>query len=322
MELRAPPSITETHRVSKGGLWALALTVVVLNVGVILFMSGHTGNQSARPEARTIASKLQAAGALNEAAALYEQYLDSGPEQADPNRAQIAYSLGSLYLEAGRYEKALRWLYDAQMHDSGAMQTEISPKIVHALESMGKPFAARAALAAQTRLDPVNPNVQRPVDDPVVAKAGDQTIYKSEVIRFIDNLPPQLQKQLSTPQQKEQLLRQYVADTLFLNKAHKLELDKDPKVRAQIESMRRQLIVGTFLEREVFAKIQISDADLQNYFVANKAKYKAETLDPVRPQVEQDYRMMKGQSAYSDLVKQELTHEDVALFPDKMAEAH
>ena len=51
---------------------------------------------------REVAAKLKAAGALDEAADLYERYLDAAEEEPSA-RARIAYSLGNTYLESGQF---------------------------------------------------------------------------------------------------------------------------------------------------------------------------------------------------------------------------
>lgn len=321
MELRAPPQINPPTR--PPGRWGFVVLHIALAGAVAAVVIWRTGGaMSAMPDLsdlRATASKLQAAGALDEAATLYDRYLEQTHDDTD--RSAMAYSLGNLYLERGQHAKALRWLYDAEAHAPTA-ENDIGKKIVHTLEAMGRPFAAKAALTSQTRFD-TTPTVQRPADDAVVAKIGTDEVHRSDITRALDALPPELAKHFAGAKEQPQFLNKYVADLLLYRKAQKLEYEQDPDVRQKLESVKRQIVVGKFLEKEVLNKVTVNEADLTTYFTANKQsykeRYKAETLDAVRPQVERDYRMMKSEAAYNALVSQELSQEGVKLFADKLA---
>ena len=92
--------------------------------------------------------------------------------------------------------------------------------------------------------------------------------------------------------------------------------------------MFKQLVVGRFIENEVLAKIKIEEADLNNFFTANRDRYqkkdkkgkvtKEPTLAEVRKQVEQDYMRMKMQTAYQNIIEEQLASEDVEVFADAM----
>ncbi|HET6345733.1 MAG TPA: hypothetical protein VFH51_12425, partial [Myxococcota bacterium] len=172
MELRAPPQ--PAPAAPSPAPW-IAVSLLMLGVGLLTGVAGahlwHGGHpvpaHPARDAERTrgIAAQLQAAGVPLEAAALYERYL--GEADIEPSvRTAVAYSLSTLYLDQGHYERALRWLYEAQADDHGELSEAIGKKIVHALEALGRVHAARAALTAQTGL-PSGPGVQHAADDPV-----------------------------------------------------------------------------------------------------------------------------------------------------------
>ena len=97
MELREPPrsrSRPAPDRVARGLLVANLAAVLALGA-VVLFRPGRGGAAAGDAGlAREVAGKLKAAGALDEAAALYEQYL-AATELATEERARIAYSLGT-----------------------------------------------------------------------------------------------------------------------------------------------------------------------------------------------------------------------------------
>ena len=328
MELRQPPS--PPNRTGPDGLVRLLLVLNLLlltALAVGFFLTGRAGaGTGASPERdREVASKLKAAGALEEAAALYEQFLAAGTAQ-DESRAKIAYSLGTTFLDRGQYEKALRWFYEAEALGAGNLSEDVGKKIVHSLERLGRFHAAQAALDSRVRLtaDPA----ARSEADPVVAQVAGEAFHRSDVQRALDDLPPELARAFSQPEQRAEFLKKFVADELLWRKARKLEYDDDPEVRRRQEALFRQLVVSRLVEREVLEKIEVDEADLRNHFEAHKARFQAPpaegeeapetTFEQARRAVEQDYRRLKTQSAYSKMIDDELATAEVELFPERL----
>ncbi len=329
MELRQPPTTPQKpvrDRVVRGLL--IVNLIVVLALGVFFYLrsgAAAAADPAAAEHAREIAGKLKAAGALDEAAALYEVYLET-TDAPVKTRANVAYSLGATYLDSGRYERALRWFYEAESLGAGALADELSKKIVHSLERLGRYHSAKAALDARVQLESEpGAAAQRAASDPVVATIGDEEIYRSDVERMLDDLPPEVAQSVNSPAQRGELLKKYVADELMWRKAVKLEYDQDPELRRRWDSLLKQMAVAKFVEEEVLGQIEIDPADLQNYFEANRERYEdpeGEPLEEMPPQVERDYRMQKIQAAYNELIDSELATEDVELYPEKMTDAN
>jgi hypothetical protein len=332
MELREPPrppARPAPDRVARA-LLAGNLAAVLLLAGLLLARGPEGPERGQDPAlAREVAGKLKAAGALDAAASLYGEYLAATDLPAE-ERAKIAYSLGKTYLDGGRYEAALRWLYEAESLGAGGLADEVGAGVVHALERLGRFQAAQTALASRSglRARGSGGEAARPAGDPVVATLGGDEIYRSDVEAALAGLPPEAARQLASPQAQEQLLRKVVADELLFRKAVKLDLDDDPEVRRQVEALTRQAVVGKLVEREVLARIAVDPADLANYFAAHRERYqpptapgqaaKEVTLPEVEAQVERDYRMEKAQSGYASLVESALAAEDVDLYPERM----
>ena len=325
MELRPPPS-TASSMPPRDGVtrWLLVvnLLAVLALAGLVWTRAGGGGAATSNPEhAREIASKLKAAGALDEAATLYGSYLAATDADAE-TRANVAYSVGSTYLDDGQYEKALRWFYEAESLGVGSLEEELAKKVVHALERLGRFHSAKAALDARVRLDDPSGDVKRSASDAVVARIGPREIHRSEVLRLLDDLPPEMARQFAGPQQRAELLKKYVADELIWRKAQKLEFDEDPEVRRQHAELLKQLAISKFVEEEVVGKIQVDPRDVKNFFEANRSRYEkeGEPLDQMPPQAERDYRMSKIQAAYQEIVDQELSTESVELFAERMSD--
>lgn len=329
MDLREPPSVAHrqmTDKTSRGLLILILALLLALSLWLYLRPGSARTDLSTAARHREVAAKLQAAGALDEAAQLYAAYLqDSGAP--DDQRARIAYSLGTNYMQSGDYEQALRWFYETEVLGAGDLSDELSSRIVHCLERLGRHHAAQAALENRVQMDPEG--VRRAEDDPVVARLGQTQIHRSEVMRALDSLPPEVASNFASPEGQQELLKKYVADELLWRQAVKLEYDRDPEVARRQTEVLKQLAVARFVEREVFDKIQVDEADLQNYFAANQDRYQQNqdgaeaqevTFDQVRQRVERDYQMVKMSAAYNELIDTELSTQDVELFPEKMGD--
>ena len=329
MELREAPR-PDVSRSADGSVRWLLVAVLLSIAGLFVWLVFGAGTSKLDPSEaerhREVAAKLQAAGALDEAATLYESYLEEGGVPAD-KRARIAYSLGTNYMQSAQFDKALRWFYEAETLGAGDLGDELSSRIVHCLERLGRHHAAQAALESRVQLE--TDEVKRPGDDPIVARIGQTEIRRSQVDRALDSLPPEIVSQFSTAEGKQELLKKYVADELLWQKAVKLEYDRDPEVERRQTEVLKQLAVTRFVEKEVLEKIIVDEADLRNYFAANRDRYnqsrpEGETgevsFEEVRQLVERDYQMIKMQSAYNGLIESELSAQGVELFPEKMTD--
>ena len=328
MELRPPPIPTPPPP-SRRGLYALLLVnlalLAAIGLSVWLRPAGDAGDDPARR--REVAAKLQAAGAFDEAAAEWARYLEIADRPA-AERAGIAYSLGNTLLEAGRYERALRWFYEAESLGAGELSDELGRRIVHCLERLGRHHAATAAMGASVALAPAAGDPAAPADpadpaDPVVARIGGDEIRRSQVERALDDGPPELRRAWSEAARRPELLRRYVAEELVWRRALKLELDDDPDVRRRHADLLKQLVVAEFVERELLAKIDVDETDLRSFYQANASRYGGDEATPrpfdeVRQLVERDYRLMKLDEGYQRLVESELAAAGVELFPERL----
>jgi len=269
MELREPPRPPARRPTDP-----FVRTLLVVNLALVAALGGwlvlRRQGAADLEVTRAVAAKLQAAGAVDEAAALYARYLEAATAPVEA-RAAIAYSVGSAYLDAGQPAKALRWLYWSETLGAGELGDELGRKVVRALERLGSVHAAQAALAGRVQLG--DQPAAGAADDPVVARIGADELHRSDLHRALDMLPPAVARSVSSPSQREALLRQLVAQELLWRKAVKLEYDRDPEVARQLEEARKQLAVAAFVQREVLGKVTVADADLETFYTAHRERY-------------------------------------------------
>jgi len=244
---------------------ALGVTVFGLNAIKHPVSSGIWTHENQR----SLAGKLKSAGLTQEAIETYEDYIKTAPLD-NKQLANLSYTIGKMYMEEGKYEKALSWFYRVEITDPLTdLKTELGPKIINCLERTGKYNAAEYALNKRTsNLDEKKDKTGR-----IAAIIGEEKIYVEEVNAAFDAMPDWMKKQISTKAGKAEYLKKYVADELFYRKGLKLEYDKDPELRKRLVRAEKELIVNSVLEQEVKDKIKIEDNDIKNFFDANKNKY-------------------------------------------------
>ncbi len=326
-ELRRPPT-ADPPRPGRGLLTALvaATLLLVAGLGALVWLrppGGAAAGAEALERRREVAAKLQAAGLLDESARLWAGYLEDGGGAGEA-RARIAYSVGGSFLEAGRCEPALRWFYEAESLGAGSLGDELSAKIVHCLERLGRHHAAEAAMGSRVALAPAAGGGE---DDPLVARIGADEIRRSQLVQALDRLGERgAAGALGDPERGGELLRRYVAEELLWRKARKLELDDDPEVREQHAAALKQLAVAALVERELISGMSVDEADLRTFFEANRERYAEQAGDGqqpgferLRPLVERDYRLMKLEAGYQQMIESELAAAGVELYPENLA---
>jgi hypothetical protein len=317
MELRAPVIPTRTPSASHGWKWAVAAHAAVA-LGLAAWVTHVVSPQKTSCEhQRTLAGQLKAAGASEEAAKVYEQYVQTCAHTDEAG--SIALSLGDMHIASGHYDRALRWYYEAQNSPDKKTTQEAGKRVVEVLERLGRVHAANAALAENTALD----NTHKAKDDPVVAEWDGHTIRRSDVLDNADVFPPQADK-MPEAQKNTMLLHRYVADTLLWQKAQKLGYDQNPEVLKAEANMHRHLVTQHFIEKELFKNIHVTENDMKTYFNANKASYTTKTtpnpsFESAKKQVETDLRKQKIEDMYKTWVQEQFEAAQVKMYPEKMA---
>ena len=134
-----------------------------------------------------------------------------------------------------------------------------------------------AAPAPQTKATP-GPSVAGSKDHggaDVVARVGDRDVTVAEVRQFVAGLPPRDQAVLAQdPALLSRTLRMMLANQLVLKEAVAKKWDKNPAVESQLERVREQAVVETYL-RSVSQPPESypDDAEIQKAYDANKTAF-------------------------------------------------
>jgi parvulin-like peptidyl-prolyl isomerase len=264
-------------------LIATAAGVLLLAAGLIEppARRGHTSRGAGDGEMRReLAGRLLSVGLVPQAIEQYRLYLSENDLPAT-TAADVAFTIGKLYADQGKYEDALSWLYQVEMLDPKTPhKDEVGSKIVLCLERLGKFSAAGYTLDART--SPQKSDKKEFKGSKAVATIGSDTITLEELDRAVDALPDWMREELKEPAKKEEFLKQYVAEELLFRKAKRLEYDKDPQVRTQAEMALRHIMIQKVLEKEVKDKVALKDDDISLYYKAHQDRYSEKEAVKVR----------------------------------------
>lgn len=263
---------------------AVALNVAVLVAGIAIGLTGllllregalppanapHGGLSP--DQARQLALYLEGKDLLPEAIGAYEEYLDKGLLD-DASRAKVCYSVARLASKTGDYNRALAYLYQAEMLDPQTeLREEIDKEIVACLEKIGRTASLRRELRKRTHIERTPEDLAE--DEAILAEFGGEIITDRDLERELDKLPAPLRDSLRTPEQQAQFLENMVAERLLLGKAVRLGLDQDPEIEESLAAQRDAMIVRKLIADEVRDKVSITPEDVERFYRAESSRF-------------------------------------------------
>jgi tetratricopeptide (TPR) repeat protein len=249
---------------------------------------------------KAIAGELRDNKLFDAAVTEYQQVLEQ-PGLSAADRGTLNYLIARIYYEDLQdYKKAAAYYIRARSLDpEGSYIDEANRKLVASLEKMGQVVDATRQLRQATDLD-AKPGT---TGDVVVARVGNEDIYMSEVERYMQSLPTDIQKQLSSPEARKKFVRQYAAMELMYRAALREGYDQDPDILEQRRLLMRQAIIDKYVADKVMPEISVDSMDIRNFYAANKdTRYDGEPLDSVRAQVFMDYQTEKAEAAFGKYI--------------------
>lgn len=221
---------------------------------------------------RDYANKLKSDGLVDQAVDAYEEYLEKGDVDG-PTRAKIYFSIGEMLLNASRYEDALSYFYKSETVDPNSpLKKEIGSYIVTCLERLGRGLDAEYQLESRVNLEGEEKVEKAPGE--VVARIGLREITMGEINARLEKLPPWMKDEFTkTKEKKLEFVQHYVAHELLFDKGMKLGIHRDPKIREQLQDVKKQIIIEQVINQEITGKIHPEPDDLKNYYEAHKKNY-------------------------------------------------
>ncbi|OGX33746.1 MAG: hypothetical protein A3I43_03120 [Omnitrophica WOR_2 bacterium RIFCSPLOWO2_02_FULL_50_19] len=116
------------------------------------------------------------------------------------------------------------------------------------------------------------PASEAPKGGKVVAEIGKEKITLDEINEMMKAIPQQYQAVAQS--HKDMFLDSIINQRLLYAEASKLNLDKNPDVQKQLDEARKEILIKTYLKKEIEDAVKVTDEDAKKYYDANKEKFK------------------------------------------------
>jgi peptidyl-prolyl cis-trans isomerase C len=103
----------------------------------------------------------------------------------------------------------------------------------------------------------------------IVSSFNGQTITLGELNQIWDQIPADSKLQLT----KRSVLDQLISEKLLIQEAKNKGLEQDKDVLEQIKKITEQILVQSFIEKEIIGKVKVEDQEALTYYEANKDKF-------------------------------------------------
>jgi len=303
------------------------LFIVFINIFILL-----SCNQSEKPKV-SAESKLQLAntyynnGLFEAAVDEYLEYLNN--YQIDANRTASTYfNVANIYFDRlNDYEKALQYYFKVKyLYPESTLQGEVGKKIVNCLERLKRTKDANRYVQQEAALD--KSSVSKKRAGAVLAEIGKRAITQGDIDFEISKLPAYMQNQFSDKKAKQDFLKQFVIQELLYDSAKKQGLDKNKDVIEGTFRMQKSLMSEKILQAELTDQAEITAADAQLFYNANKDRYsekdengkikKQKTFNEVAEQAGRDLAFQRQQEAYQKLAARLIEANNVKIYEDKV----
>jgi len=277
----------------EGAKWLRLL--VFLNVGMLACLAAFLvrgalwPSQPAAPvvspeQLKATAAALEERGLDAPAAAAWQRYLDEAPE--DPERADILYHIGSLYMLAEQFDLAASAFVRAELAagENKELTAKIAARLIECLGGMGR-FGEVSRELARRRHGGTKP----PDERQVVATIGEIKITESDLDQMVEDHVDQMLtaqgvsgdrnrreialRQLSSPNVRARLLRELLEKELFLRRARELDLDREEDFLFAREQATQGLLLRKLQNRELKLSAP-TDAELEAFYKEHLDEYR------------------------------------------------
>ncbi len=111
--------------------------------------------------------------------------------------------------------------------------------------------------------------------DKVLAKVNGKTITEKDLKQVMETLPPNYKTLENNSTFRKQLLENMVKEELLYQEALKEGVDKDPKVRKEIELMKKRILVQALLRKHIKPEqVKVTDEEAKAFYERNKERFR------------------------------------------------
>ncbi|MFB3904678.1 MAG: peptidylprolyl isomerase [Acidobacteriota bacterium] len=124
---------------------------------------------------------------------------------------------------------------------------------------------------------------------------------------------PSVNKQTITPQQKQQIIKNWMQVVTFSKEALAIGLDRDPAVAEQMEMLKTRLLFERY-QKDLVSQVKVSEEEARKYFEQNKDQFQtpgqsrvSRILLPTKEKADEVRRELTQGAAFEQLAKERST---------------
>ncbi len=269
-------------------------------LGLCLLGCDSAGHSAfTREQYRAAATALYQQQLYSDAVNMYADYLKSTviPSEDVP---KVLYQMGNIYQDNLMDPKAALAKYSVlkSLYPDETFNNQLGKHMVACLENLGRSVDASQALSRMTKL--TGDSSQTPGNETVVADLDGRKITLGEIASMVGKLP-------DAPLERNQLVREYVAQILIAEAARRKGVADRPDVKIRIGQMENQILAQAGLMDEIKITPPTGN-DLKYFFEANKQRYlqgadSNATFEKMAPRVQSDWAREKQGAEYQKYVE-------------------
>jgi len=295
----------------------------LIAAAVLVGCSGNGGKLSLGLEkAKEYANELKEKGLYPQAVTEFKNIRDGG-NLSKKEEANLSYIIGKIYMEnLNDYQNALAEFIRVKiLLPESDLTQEVNTRTIECLERLGKTLDAQREMEKYSTLNK-KPELAKGT---VVARIRNRNITKEDLDSEIRKLPSYVQELYKEDAKKVDFLRQFIATELMYDSAKRKNFENDKEIIEKAFQTKKSFMVQKLLEEEIRGKMNISEADLKNYYEAHKKEYiekdkdkkeKQKSFEEALESVKEACAMEKQQEIYRQLITQLLKAEKVTIYED------
>ena len=251
--------------------------------------NGESSNSNTNTDIiKTVAAKLEDRKIYETSADKWVEYIKN-ENLSSSDKAKYAYRIAKNYFEAGKYNKALEYLYISEnTKEIEEYKNEISRMKLDSFRRLGNLAGLNAELSKSTNLNDKSSN-----DEVVIAEIGPDKLTKSDVDKIIeDQIDTQLiqyasfmdeeqlmkqkeemQKMFESEDARNRVIQEWLGQELLKREAIEQGIENDPKLQRQFENIRRSFLASQYINKIIKEQIKISESDLKDYYSSHKNEF-------------------------------------------------
>ncbi len=346
LDFSLPEKKTKSPIAGKFAIFLLLLLLVLVVLNLTRKLSppvdarNTTVSQLSAEQTKQLALKLAQRNLYGRAAKVWQDYI-AAADISDVEQAKALFQVATLLEKTGHLEEAIEYYYRSEsVAKVDELSSQINTHIKDCFEKLGKFSALRYELMDRTSMAGSALSGAN-----VIAEIGPEKITEADLDAIIENnidnqLSPmaafmtdeqlneqkaKMLEQFRTSQAKSQFLQTWLVQEILYRQALKDGLSDDEKVKKLLDDLGRGVLSQEIMSRQLAAKINITESDVQTYYNANKDKYiepaneeegtseRQKNFDEVRQQVMSELLDQKRRDVHQQYIEQMMNQYNVII---------